>query len=295
MNLNRIKKNAYAALIRDAYRAFELHDMSVYAAALAYHVLFSLFPFVIFLIALTSFVDMPAFFIWLRQQASLFLPQPAMTHVDAVISELQVPQKGLLSTGVIGALWLASRGVRALMMALNVAYGAAERRPAWKRYTLSLAYTAGLAAMLVAAATLMVLGPRALRWLSGFIGLKAQFVLLWTWLRWPAALALLVLALAVIYHFGPNVRHRFRLFSAGSVISVLVWLVASIAFGMYVATFADYSVMYGSIGAGIILLFYLYLSTTMLLFGAELNAILESRAPHARQPLSTRRSRKGTP
>lgn len=270
---------AFFFLVRQSVTAYFRHQMPVYAAALAYQILFALFPFIIFLIALLSFLNLSDFFDWLRQQANLVLPPPAMEQVDAVIVELQLPQKGLLSAGAATALWVASSGTRALMMALNVVFAANESRPAWKRYPLSILYTAGIAAMLVMAAALMITGPQALQWFSRQFGLESIFIMVWTWLRWPAALLLINLAIAIIYHFIPNVRHRFRLLSAGSVLSVLVWIGASIALGYYVQHFANYSVMYGSIGAVIVLLLYLYLSVSVLLFGAEVNAAIERHPP----------------
>ncbi len=269
----------FFSLIRQSVQAYVRHEMTVYAAALAYQILFSLFPFIIFLVALLGFFQVPDFFDWLRQQARVFLPQPAMAQLDAVMLELQLPQKGLLSTGAATALWLASGGVRALMRALNVAYAARESRPAWKRYPLSILYTLGIAAMLIAAAALMIVGPQAMQWFTQQIGVETIFVLFWNWLRWPAALLLSSLAVAMVYHFLPNVQHRFQLISAGSVLSVMVWIGASLAFGYYVQNFADYSVMYGSIGAVIVLLLYLYLSVAVLLFGAEVNAAIEQHSP----------------
>ncbi|MES2537981.1 MAG: YihY/virulence factor BrkB family protein [Pseudomonadota bacterium] len=253
--------------------------MAVHAAALAYHVLISLFPFALFLLALLSFFELPGFFDWLKQQALAFLPEPAMKQVDMVILELQLPQKGLLSTGAATALWLASSGVRALMVALNVAYAARESRPAWKRYPLSIFYTLGIAAMLIAAAALMIVGPRAMQWLAHQIGLETIFVMLWTWLRLPTALLLASLAVAIVYYLLPNVPHRFQLITAGSVLAIVTWIGASLAFGYYVKNFANYSVMYGSIGAVIVLLLYLYISAAALLFGAEINAVIEHHAP----------------
>lgn len=265
------------SLIRQSVGDFFRHGMQVYAAALAYHVLFSLFPFIIFLIALLSLFNLSGFFDLLRQQAQLVLPPPAMEQVNAVIAELQLPRNGLLSTGAATALWVASSGTRALMAALNVVFGARESRPAWKRYPLSILYTAGLAVMLAMTAALMIIGPTALRWLSQLIGMESFFIMVWNLLRWPTALLLVSLAIAVIYHFMPNVRHRFRLISAGSVLPVLVWAGAAFALSYYVRHFADYSVMYGSIGAVIVLLLYLYISAAVLLFGAEVNAVIERR------------------
>ncbi len=272
----------FFSLIKQSVQAYNRHNMAVYAAALAYQVLFSLFPFIIFLIALLGFFQLPDFFDWLRQQARIFLPQPAMEQVNMVITELQVPQKGLLSTGAATALWLASGGVRALMSALNVVYAAKESRPAWKRYPLSILYTLGIAAMLITATALMIVGPEAMQWLTQQVGLEGIFIMLWAWLRWPVALLLSSLAVAIVYHLVPNVQHRFQLISAGSILSVMVWAGASFAFGYYVQNFANYSVMYGSIGAIIVLLIYLYLSAAVLLFGAEVNAVIEQH-PSSRQ------------
>ncbi|WP_181373137.1 YihY/virulence factor BrkB family protein [Massilia glaciei] len=269
---------SFYTLIKQSIQAFSRHDMSIYAAALAFHVLFSLFPFIIFLIALVSFFELPTFFDWLRLQAQALLPPSAMTQVHMVISELALPPRGLLSTGVAVALWVASRGVRCLMTALNIAYGAKRPRPTLRRYTLSILYTVGMAVMLLAAAALLVLGPQAMQWLALQVGLERFFVVLWSALRWPALIVLFILALAVVYHAGPNVHHRFRLISAGSVLSVGVWVAISLAFEFYVQNFANYNVMYGSIGTVIALLLYLYILAAVLLFGAEVNAVIE-RAP----------------
>ncbi len=272
------------AVIRQSIKGFVEHDMTTYAAALAYHVLFSLFPFIIFLIALCSFFELSDFFDWLRQQARAVLPQPAMEQVNRVIDELQLPQKGLLSFGVITALWLASRGIRAIMSALNAAYQTRESRPVWIRYPLSVIYTLGIAAMLLASAGLLIIGPQAMQWVAQQVGLEQLFVTLWTWLRWPAALLLTSLAIAFIYYVAPNVAHRFRLISPGSVLAVVVWLAASIGFGYYVQNFSNYSVMYGSIGAVIVLLLYLYISAAALLYGAEVNAVIERQASERSRP-----------
>lgn len=284
MGVVRTKAIGLFSLIKRSVQAYARHDMAVHASALAYRLLFSMFPFIFFLLALLSFFQFPGFFDWLRQQVSPFLPQPAFEQVDAIILELQAPQMGLLSIGAITALWLASGAMRSLMRALNVAYSARETRPAWKRYPLSVLYTLGIAVMLIAAATLMIFGPRAMQWLAGQIGLESLFVTLWSWLRWPAALFLYSLAVAIAYHLVPNVQHQFRLLTAGSLLSVMVWSVGSLAFSYYVQNFANYDVMFGSIGAIIVLLAYIHLSISVLLFGAEVNAVIERQAESRTSP-----------
>src|SRR5512143_51844 len=265
-------------VLKRALKEFLDNDMLTQASALAYQVLFSLFPFILFLVALLSFLHLSNFFDWLRSQTEVLLPPQATDQVNRVIGELQQPQGGLLSVGIVLALWAASAGVRSVMNALNVAYEVAESRPTWKRYGLSLLYTMGLAALLILAAGLMILGPQVIQWLAQQVGLEPLFVTVWTWLRWPVAMVLLMLAVAIVYYMAPNVEQPFRFITPGSTFSVLVWIAASLGFGYYVQNIADYNAMYGSIGAIIILLFYFFLSAAVLLFGAEVNAVIEQHA-----------------
>ncbi len=271
-------------LIKETIKDFMDDDMLTYASALAYQVLFSLFPFVIFLIAVLGFLNVPDFFDWLRQQAELVLPQQAMDEVNKVIAEVRQPQGGLLSFGAIIALWSASSGIRAVMHALNVAYDVKEGRATWKLYPLSILYTAGVAAMLVAAAAVLILGPQAMQWLAQHIGLEQLFVTAWTWLRWPVILFLFMLAIAVVYYVAPDVEQTFRFITPGSVLAVLVWIAASLGFNWYLQNFAHFSVMYGSIGTIIGLLLYFFISSAVLLFGAEINAVIEHHAPSGKRP-----------
>jgi membrane protein len=272
------------ALLKESVKDFFDDDMTTYASALAYQVFFSLFPFVIFLVALLGFFRMPSFFEWLQHQAEMFLPRQAMDQVNQVIAQLQQPQGGLLSFGVVVAIWTASAAVRATMNALNAAYDVQEGRPAWKIYPLSILYTIGIAVVMMLAAGFFVIGPQAIEWLARFIGLEQFFVLLWTWLRWPVVILLLTLAVAVIYYVAPDVEQQFRFITPGAVISVMVWIAASLAFDFYVRNFANYNATYGSIGTIIILLFYFFLSSAVLLFGAEINAVIEHHAPTGKKP-----------
>jgi len=265
-------------LIRKAVEAFLDDDMTMYASALAYQIIFSIFPFVIFLIALLGFLHRPDFFDWLLAQATAIFPEQGMEQVRRIIQQLQQPQGGLLSFGVVLALWTASSGTRAAMNALNVAYNVKEGRPLWKRYSLSIIYTIGIAGMLIIATVLLLIGPRAIAWLADQVGLEQLFVLLWTWLRFPVVLILLALAVAVIYYVAPDIKQEFRFFSPGAVLAVLAWIGASLAFDYYVNAFANYNAMYGSIGTIIVLLLYFFLSAAMLLFGAEVNAVIDQHA-----------------
>lgn len=271
-------------MVRHAINDFFAHDMTTYASALAYQVFFSLFPFIIFLIALLGFLQLAEFFEWLRQHSQMMLPPEAAEQVNKVIADLQKQQGGLLSLGVIVALWSASAAVRATMHALNVAYDVEESRPAWKLYPLSLVYTIGLAAMMILAALCLTVGPQAVQWVAQLVGLEQVFVTIWAWVRWPVAFFILTLAVAIIYYVAPDVQQKFRFISPGALLAVAVWVAASLGFKFYVSNFADYNATYGSIGAIIILLLYFFISSAVLLFGAEINATIEQQAPQGKVP-----------
>jgi membrane protein len=142
----------------------------------------------------------------------------------------------------------------------------------------------GIAGMLLAAAALMVLGPQVMSWVAGQIGMEDFIVTLWTILRWPVIIILMMMAVALIYYVMPDVEQQFRFISPGSVLAVVVWIIASLGFGYYVKTFANYSAMYGSIGAIIVLLLYFYISAAVLLLGAEMNAVIEHMSSEGKNP-----------
>jgi membrane protein len=254
-------------------KEFSNDDMPTYAAALSYHGLFALFPFLIFLIALLGFLQIPQFFDWVLEQAQTAMPADAYQRLQEVVTQIEGNrQGGLLSFGIVAALWGAASGVRALMKALNRAYDVEETRATWKLYALSIVFTVGFAVLLIAATALMLLGPQAIEWLADQAGLGGAFVTLWTWLRWPVAVILLMLTTALIYYVTPNVDQPFRFITPGAAIAVIVWILASIGFSIYVSNFANYSATYGSLGGVIVLIFYFYITAMVLLLGAEINA-----------------------
>lgn len=278
MDKEQIQNANAGPLIVATVKKFLDDDMPTYAAALAFQLLFSLFPFLMFLIALLGFLHVPEFFDWMREQTAMFLPDAASKQVNEVIEQLQTRQGGLLSLGIGLALWTASSGVRSMMNAMNSAYEVREGRPLWKRFPLSVLYTLGLAILLLLVAGLMVTGPQALSWLAAWFDWQHAALLLWDWIRWPLIVLLMMMTLALLYYLAPDVEQRFRFISPGAVLAVSVWLFASLGFAYYVQNLADYGATYGSVGAVIILLLFFYLSSAVLLLGAELNALLEHRA-----------------
>ncbi len=262
-------------LLKRTVKEFSNDDMTTYASALAYRAIFSLFPFLLFLIAMLGMLNLESFFAWLREQVSLMLPPDALELVNPVIDQMQEQKSGVLSIGILVALWSASIGVRSLMNAMNKAYDVKEGRPTWKLMLLAVVYTVGLALILLSMAGLMVTGPQVIEWLAEQVGLKDIVVTLWTWLRWPVIVFLMMLVVALLYYVTPDVEQEFRFITPGSVLAVIVWIAASVGFGIYVQNFGNYDATYGSIGAVIVLLLYFYISAAVLLFGAEMNAVIE--------------------
>ena len=205
-------------LLKRTFKEFSNDDMATYASALAYRAIFSLFPFLLFLIAMLGMLDLQNFFDWLREQVSLVLPPDALDLVNPVIDQMQTQKSGLLSVGILVALWSASIGVRSLMNAMNKAYDVQEGRPTWKLMLLAIVYTIGMALILLATAGLMVIGPQVMEWLAAQVGLKEIVVVLWTWLRWPVVVILMMLVVALLYYVTPDVEQEFRFITPGSVL-----------------------------------------------------------------------------
>jgi len=242
MRIPGLREISPADLGRRIYHQFNDDRMATFAAALSYSTLVALFPFLIFLVALLEFLHIPQFFTWILDQARSALPADAYQRVEEVITKIQnEPQRGVLSFGILAALWAASSGVRALMGALNVAYGVEETRRWWKRYLLSVVYTLALVVLLIAAAGLMLLGPQAMEWLANRVGLSHAVIIIWTWLRFPVLVVLLMLLAAVIYYAVPNIKQPFRFITPGAVLAVVIWMIASVGFSLYVSTFANFS------------------------------------------------------
>ncbi len=263
--------------------------MSTYAAALAYRGLFGLFPFVLILVVLVGVLGSPEFFDRAREHARSGSSQPVPQQLEPVVErgreqiqplERMIKQAEeraggeLLFFGVAVALWSVSALARTLTEAFNAAYEITETRRRWKVSALSLAFGPVLALMVSVSVGLMLIGTRLVERIAELVGLDEFFVLLWGWLRFPVALSLFAVVLSLVYRFGPNAKQRFRSVVLGAALAVVLWAISSVGFSFYLANFANYGVTYGSLGAAVGLLLYLYLSASVVLLGAEVNAAI---------------------
>jgi membrane protein len=263
---------------RSIKKAYLEDDLLMYAAALAFRVFFTLIPFLIFVVALLGVLRVPGFFDWVLSKAQNILSKDAVGQIKLVLGQVRRQARGgLLAIGAVAvAVWYASVAVRSLMTALNVAFDVKEDRPVWRRYSLSMLLAIGFALTIALATALMLVGTPVMGASLARLGFGEGLASAWQWLRWPAAVLLLMVVVALTYHLLPNGKEPFQFVTPGAILAVTVWVVASVSLHYYVLNFANYSVMYGALGAMLMLLLYFYVSAAVLLFGAEVNAVIRN-------------------
>jgi len=269
-------------LTRRIWSEIQADDVFGNAAKLAYYFLLALFPLLIFLTSLIGLVLgagtglRHALFNYLSQ----VMPSSAFDLIDKTMSEVSSASgAGKLSFGLLAALWAAASGVGSMMESLNTAYDSKERRPWWKQRLVALGLTVGLSFLIIGAVIVIFGGSKIAEHLGTNYGFSGAFVFTWKILQWPIALAFMLLAFALIYYLAPDVRkHRWEWVTPGSVIGIALWLLVSFAFKGYLHFFNSYSKTYGSLGAVIVLMLWLYLTGAAVLVGGEINAEIENAA-----------------
>ena len=257
-------------------------NLTDWAAALTYYGVLSIFPALLVLVALLSLLgEHPRTTDALLEIVQDVSPGAASeTLRDPIVDVIR--SKGgagaLLGVGLLGALWSASGYIGAFMRAMNVLYEVEEGRPFWKLRPLQIAITIAMVLLLaLVAIAIVITGPLASA-VGGVVGLGDAALTAWSWGKWPVLALIVIVMLAVLYYAAPNVKHPgFRLLSPGAVAAVVLWLVASLLFALYVANFGSYNKTYGSLGAVVVFLVWLWISNLALLLGAELDSELERR------------------
>ena len=249
------------------------------AAQLAYYFVLALFPALLFLTALLGLLPLEQIMPELMASLRSVLPSDALSLVEKYLQQVVKGSGGdILSLGLLGALWASSSGVTAIMEALNAVYDAKEVRPFWKVRLIAIVMTIGLAGFIILSTTLVLYGEHIGEWVANIIGLGWLFTSAWLVLQWPVVIVLMLFAIAVIYYISPCVEQDWRWVSPGSVFAVLMWLIVSLAFKVYVENFGNYNKAYGSIAGVIVLMLWFYLSGIVLLMGGEINAEIEKAA-----------------
>jgi membrane protein len=249
------------------------------AAALAFYWMLALFPAAIFVLTLLPYLPVRDL-----EQAIMDLLRQAMPgdaagmFEDTVRNVVSNRKAGLLSFGLLFTMWSASSGVYAVMQELNVVHDVEEKRPFWKVRGVALLLTLASVVLVLGSLALAVAGGAIQTWLGHVLGESSALLVLFTALRWVVIATALLLALALVYHFGPAVKERaFALVTPGTVAGTIALALASLAFKLYVSHFGSYDKTYGSLGAVIALLMWLYVTGLVLLFGAEVDVVAERR------------------
>jgi len=258
------------------------------AAELSYYFLLALFPFLIFLTSVIGFVlgsgtgTRHMLFNYLAR----IMPPSAFQLIDNTMLEVSSASSGgKLSFGILAALWAASSGLSAITDSLNTAYDVTETRPWWKQRLTAIGLTVALSVLIILALVLVVAGGRIAEGLASVYGFGPVFPLTWKIIQWPVVLACMILAFALIYFFAPDLHEQaWKWLTPGAAIGVVLWLIVSIAFRAYLHFFNSYSATYGSLGAVIILMLWLYFTGAAVLIGGEVNSEIENAAAKEGEP-----------
>ncbi len=253
------------------------------AAQLAYYFFLALFPALLVLIALAGVFADAGFVERLVNMMSGAVPPDVISIIrDQLIRISQGQQGGILTFGVLAALWSSSAAIVSLIDSLNGAYDVEDSRPWWKQRLVAIALTVGIAVFIIASFALVLAGPEIADWLAGRFGLGSAFAWTWKIVQWPIVFVLVALAFGLVYYFGPDVEQDFVFLTPGSVLATVLWLLGSLAFRFYVMNFASYNETYGAVGGVMVLLLWLYLSGLVVIVGAEMNAEIEHASPHGK-------------
>lgn len=273
---------SWAQMAKRVWAEINSDDVFGDAAKLAYYFLLALFPLLIFLTSAIGLVLgsgtglRHALFNYLAR----VMPASAFQLIDSTMWEVSKASSGAkLSFGLIAALWAASNGMGAITQSLTTAYDVEETRPWWKQRLVAVLLTTVLSILIIGALIIVFGGGKIADHLAAGFGFGIFFNVGWKILQWPIALAFMLLAFALIYYFAPDVRDQdWKWITPGSVLGVTLWLGASFAFKGYLYFFDSYSKTYGSLGAVIVLMLWLYFTGLAVLIGGELNSEIENAA-----------------
>ncbi|MEO3843947.1 MULTISPECIES: YihY/virulence factor BrkB family protein [unclassified Streptomyces] len=265
------------AAVKRTPKEYKDDGLSDWAAALTYYGVLAIFPGLLALVSIVGLIGDSAIDPLIDNVATL-APGATQDILTTMLEQLKDKQgeAGIaLIISVALALWSASGYVAGFMRAANTVYDVPEGRPVWKTMPTRLAITVVLVLLTGLISVGVVFTGTLARRAGDVLGLSDTAVTVWNWAKWPVLVILVSLVIAVLYWAAPNIRHSFRWVTPGSLLAVLIWLLASAAFGLYVANFGSYNKTYGSFAAIIIFLIWLWISNIAALLGLELNAELE--------------------
>ncbi len=279
------------AIVRAAAQRFGRHHMPTHAAALAYRGALALFPFLLLVFGFVHAVGLEALATMLAARAVSSQPEHRSAFARWISAQVeQPPDTGLLSVGVVTALWAVGAGIRGIRLALAEAGDVGidpNTIPLWRRILRSIAIAPLAVIAVIAAALSLLVTSQAIGTVASWFGRDAALAEMLAWLRVPVALVVITLLLAGLYRLAPGARPSFRSVLPGAVVASVCWTIMSLGFSVALATVLDYGATYGSFGAAIGLLVYLHFSAAVVLGGAEINAVIRDNRDRASRDRSS--------
>ncbi|MEC1673444.1 YihY family inner membrane protein [Bacillus mojavensis] len=262
--------------LKELFGRYTLHEGQSKSAELAYFFLLSLFPFLIFMLTLTAYLPISTDDV--LGVVKQYAPGSAMSLIESITHQtLNDRNGGLLSFGIIAALWSASNGMNSIVRSLNHAYEVEENRSFIIVRLTSIFLTIAMVFTILVALLLPVFGRQIGLLAADFVGASDLFLSIWTAIRWGVSPLVLLIVFSALYIIAPNKKLSLRFVMPGALFAAIGWIVVSTLFSFYVSTFTNYSATYGSIGGIIVLMIWFYLSGILIILGGEINALLHKR------------------
>lgn len=278
--MQRLKQVSWKQLAGEVKAQVKQDNVTNGSAALAFYLTLSIFPALIFLLSLLPYLPIANLDRAIMDFLHQALPGEAASVLEGTVASLVNEQKGgLLSLGFVGTVWAASSGIYAIMQQLNITYQVKEERSFLKGRATALLLTLLFGTLVIGGFALVVGGGALQDWIGARFGWSQVLLLAFAGLRWVIILGLLLLGFAVIYYWGPNVEQKFKWVSPGAIFGVVLLVVTSLLFRVYIQNFGNYEAMYGSLGAIVVLMLWLYAAGLVLLLGSEINVIYEKHVP----------------
>lgn len=254
----------------------EINKDNVYngAAALGFYLTLAIFPAIILMMTVIPYLPIDRVDEAIMDLLGQALPEDAYGMVTEVVAEVTHNRRGgLLSLSVVATLWAASTGMYAIMQQLNITYNVTEGRNFLRARGIALLLSVLFCLLVLGAFSLIVLGGTIEDWIGTQFGTSDLLLTFFAIFRWVVIILALLLGFAMIYRYAPNLEQKFAFISPGSVTGTTLLIIASLGFAIYTSNFADYDATYGSIGAVVILMLWLYIAGLVILIGSEINLL----------------------
>ncbi len=266
-------------LLTDLRRRIQDGNVFNGAAALAFFLILSIFSAVVFLLNLFAYLPVANLQTVIMDFLHQVLPEKSASLFEGVVKNVASQKQGeggLLAFSILFAIWWASRGMYGIMHQLNITYNIEEKRPFWKSRSIALLLMLLFVLLVLGAFALVILGGIFEDRLINSLGFGGFFTVVFSILWWLIITIFLLLFFSLIYYFGPDAQQNFLFLTPGSVVGVIMLVLASLGFLLYISAFREYEATYGNLGGVILLMLWLYEAGVAILIGAEINILIGS-------------------